>query len=199
MPEGVSNLFWDSCVFYAFLDQGTTHDISGIEQYLHEARNGKHRIYVASLVLAEVVPSAITKPDIGTFQDFIEDLQGAVVLMNPSPDVMHQAALLKDLPYRKAKASKVRRLSTTDAIILASCLEVRDIFRTKIDAFHTFDDGKKRDPVDGKMVPLISYQDWCDGFTPEQKATAAPVISLNRRKPDHPSPTLTLHRPTIKY
>jgi predicted nucleic acid-binding protein len=192
MPEDISNLFWDSCVFYAFLDQGTSHNVAGIEQYLHEARNGKHRIYSSSLVLAEVVPSAITKPGVGTFQDFIEDLQGAVILMNSSPDVMHRAALLKDLPYKKANASKVRRLSTTDAIMFASCLEVRDVLGIKIDAFHTFDDGKKRNPVDGKMVPLISYQDWCDGFTPDQKALAAHVINLNRREPDHPSPTLTL-------
>jgi predicted nucleic acid-binding protein len=191
MPGDAANLFWDSCIFYSFLDKGTTQDVSGIEQYLYEARNGKCRIYASSLVLAEVVPSAITKQDIGTFHNFIDDLQGAVYIADPSPDVMHQAALLKDLPYRKVGASKARRLSTTDAIILATCLEVRDAFRVKIDAFHTFDDGKKRDPVEGKMVPLISYQDWCDGFSERQKALAAPVINLNRRKPDHPAPTLS--------
>ena len=106
----MSNLFWDSCVFYAYLDKETTHDAAGIDQYLHEAKNGTHRIYASSLVLAEVVPSAITKPDIGTFQDFIEDLQGAVTLVTPSPNVMIQAALLKDLPYKKPP-SKGRRLS----------------------------------------------------------------------------------------
>ena len=105
----VPNLFWDSCIFYAYLDSETTHDTSGIEQYLHEARNGEHRLYASSLVLAEVVPSAITKPEVGTFQDFIDDLQGAVTIVTPSPSVMHHAALLKDLPYKKS-TSKGRRL-----------------------------------------------------------------------------------------
>ena len=147
----MSNLFWDSCIFYAYLDSQTTHNIYGIEQYLDEARSGEHRLYASSLVLAEVVPSAITKPEVGTFQSFIDDLQGAVTIVTPSPNVMHQAAVLKDLPYRKA-GSKGRRLSTTDAIMLASCLEIRDDWGVKIDAFHTFDDGKKRGP-EGKMVP----------------------------------------------
>jgi hypothetical protein len=67
---------------------------------------------------------------------------------------------------------------------------VRDVQGVKIDFFHTFDDGKRRDPVDGKMVPLISYENWCEGFTPQQLAVAKPVLDLNRRKPIHPSPTL---------
>ena len=186
----MSNLFWDSCVFYAYLDKETTHDTAGIDQYLHEAKNGTHRIYASSLVLAEVVPSAITKPDIGTFQDFIEDLQGAVTLVTPSPNVMIQAALLKDLPYKKPP-SKGRRLSTPDAIMLASCMEIQGVSDLHIDAFHTFDDGQSRG-LEGKMVPLLSYQDWCYGFTEEQSRLVEPVISVNRCTPDHPEPGLSL-------
>ena len=184
----MSNLFWDSCIFYAYLDSQTPHDISGIEQYLYEARDGKHRIYASSLVLAEVVPSAITKSGIGSFQSFVDDLQGAVTIVAPSPDVMHRAALLKDLPYKKS-SSKGRRLSTPDAIILASCVEIRDSWGLNIDAFHTFDDGKKRGP-DGKMVPLLSYHEWCEGFTPKQLKIAEPVLQLSRCKPEHPKPYL---------
>ena len=52
----MSNLFWDSCVFYAHLDSQTTLEVKGIDQYLHEARDGLHQIYASSLMLAEVVP-----------------------------------------------------------------------------------------------------------------------------------------------
>ena len=184
----MANLFWDSCVFYAYLDSQTTHDISGIEQYLHEAQNGEHRLYASSLALAEVLPSAITKSDIGTFQSFIDDLQGAITIVTPSPDVMHRAALLRDLPYKKS-TSMGRRLSTTDAIILASCLEIKDAWGLSIDAFHTFDDGKKRGP-EGKMVPLLSFHEWCEGFTQDWLKIADPVIQLSRCKPEHPAPYL---------
>src|SRR5712671_1162931 len=120
MADEVSHLFWDSCVFYAYLnDERAAYDVDSIAQYLQEARNGRHRIYASSLVLAEVTPSAITRPDIGSFQQFIDDLQGAVVLGDPTPNVMHAAARLKDLPYRKGN-SPGRRLGTADAIMLAS-------------------------------------------------------------------------------
>ena len=184
----MSNLFWDSCVFYAYLDSQTTLDTSGIEQYLHEAQSGKHRLYASSLVLAEVVPSAITRQDVGTFQGFIDDLQSAVTIVTPSPDVMHRAALLKDLPYKKG-TSRGRRLSTTDAIMFASCLEIKEAWELNIDAFHTFDDGKKRG-LEGRMVPLLSYEEWCEDFTSEELRIVEPVIQLNRCKPDHGSPYL---------
>lgn len=184
----MANLFWDSSVFYAFLDGNSVHDTSGIEQYLYETRNGEHRIYASSLVLAEVIPSAITRPNVGSLQDFIDDLESAVTIVTPSPDVMHRAARLKDLPYQKAN-SRGRRLGTPDAIILASCLEIMEMWNINIDAFHTFDDGKTRGPQ-GRMIPLISYQDWCEGFATVHLAVAEPVIRLNRCKPIHPRPRL---------
>lgn len=190
MADTASHLFWDSCVFYAFLrDERGSYDIDSIAQYLQEAKVGKHRIYASSLVLAEVVPSAITRPDIGTFEDFLNDLQGAVTVIGPSPNVMLAAAKLKDLPYKKG-ISPGRRLSTPDAIMLAGCLDLIQVHGIRIDAFHTFDDGRKRDPVHGRMVPLISYQDWCEGFAPNEMAVAQPVINLNRKPPIHPSPEL---------
>lgn len=121
MAGAVSHLFWDSCVFYAFLkDERAVYDIDSIAQYL-----------------------------------------------------------------------QTRRLSTPDAIFLASCVELKQAHGIKIDVFHTFDDGKKRDPVDGKMVPLLSYQEWCHEFLPSQMVIAQPVIDLNRGRPIHPSPKMT--------
>ena len=96
---------------------------------------------------------------------------------------MHRVALLKDLPYKKTN-SKGRRISTTDAIMLASCLEVSDVWGIRIDAFHTFDDGKRRGP-EGKMVPLISYHDWCQSLTAEQLEVATPVMQLTRIFHEH--------------
>lgn len=184
------NLFWDSCVFFAFLrDERSSYDVDSIAQYLQEAKDGKHQIFTSSIALAEVLPSAIKKADIGSFEDFVDDYRGAISVVDPSPNVMTYAAKLKDLPYRKGN-SPGRRLSTPDAIMLSSCVELIDVNGVKIDFFHTFDDGKKRDPVNGKMVPLISYEQWCEGFTREQMAIAGRVTSLNRRLPIHPSPSL---------
>jgi hypothetical protein len=101
---------------------------------------------------------------------------------------MNLAAQLKDLPYKKGNSGK-RRLGTPDAIMFASCLTAQDVLGVKIDFFHTFDDGKKRGP-DGKGIPLISYEDWCEGFNNDQMRVADRVIKLNRRKPIHPRPDM---------
>ncbi|MBV9201639.1 MAG: PIN domain-containing protein [Alphaproteobacteria bacterium] len=140
MANGKSHLFWDSCVFNAFLrDERDAYDVDSIAQYLTEAREGKHQIYASSLVFAELLPSAITKPGIGSFNDFVEDVQGAITIVDTTPNIMQAAAYLRDLPYKKGN-SPGRRLATPDAIMLATAILVRDQFGVSLDFFHTFDD-----------------------------------------------------------
>lgn len=72
MADGKAHLFWDSCVFYAFLrDEKHAYDVDSIAQYIDEAREGKCQIYASSMVYAELIPSAITKPGIGSFREFV--------------------------------------------------------------------------------------------------------------------------------
>jgi hypothetical protein len=183
-----SNLFWDSCIFTAFLrDERGAYDINSIEQYLTEAREGKHQIYTSSLVFAEVLPSSM-KPGIGSFQDFVDDFQGAIIIVDASPNVTQIAGRLRDLPYRKGTSSG-RRLATPDAIMLASGLYLVEAIGIRLNAFHTFDDGRRRGP-EGRSVPLLSYHEWCEGFTNEQARVAKRVIDLARVPPIHPSPKL---------
>jgi predicted nucleic acid-binding protein len=145
MANGISNLFWDSCVFMAFLrDERAAYDVDSIEQYLTESSDGRHRIYTSSLVFAEVLPSSIIKPEIGSFSDFVDDFRGAIVIIDASPDVMHLAGRLRDLPYRKG-TSPGRRLATPDAIMLASAVHLQQAFGVNLNHFHTYDDGKRRD------------------------------------------------------
>jgi hypothetical protein len=189
MANGVSDLFWDSCVFTAFLrNEQAYYDVNSIEQFLIESRDGKYRIYTSSLVFAEVLPSSITKPEIGSFLDFVDDFRGAVIIIDASPDVMQLAGRLRDLPYRKGTSTR-RRLATPDAIMLASAVHLVHVFSVNLDFFHTYDDGKKRGP-EGRSIPLLSFQDWCEGFTADQMSIAKPVLELDRRRPIHPSPRL---------
>ena len=183
-----SNLFWDSCVFTAFFrDQTAAYDIASIEQYLTEAGEGKHHIYTSSLVFAEILPSSL-KPGVGSFQEFADDFQGAIVIVDASPNVMQIAGRLRDLPYRKG-TSPGRRLATPDSIMLASAVYLTEAVGVRLAAFHTFDDGRRRDP-DGRSVPLLSYHEWCEGFTPEQMRVAKAVVDMPRQRPVHPAPKL---------
>src|SRR5512132_1454929 len=108
-----THLFWASCVFMAYLaDQRHAYDVDSINRFLQEAQSGRWRIYTSTIAIAEVRPSQIVK-NVGSFTDFLEDLQGAVVLVDPDPNIMELASRLRDLPYQKT-GSKNPLLSTPD-------------------------------------------------------------------------------------
>jgi len=52
------NLFWDSCVFNAFLyEESDSYDIESIDQYIDEAKSGRFKIYTSSIIFAEIAGS----------------------------------------------------------------------------------------------------------------------------------------------
>jgi hypothetical protein len=185
-----THLFWDSCVFYAYFNNNTAaYDLSGIEQYIEEAAGGSVVIHTCSVALAEVVPSAFVGGNHGSFQDFLRDFRGAVRLVDINPNVMLTAGRLKDLPYRKSN-SPGRKLGTGDAIMLAACIHLVENYGISVEAFHTFDAGKCRGLDGGRGMPLLGYEEWCEGFDATQRALAQKVINLKRCNPAHPSPSL---------
>jgi len=184
MADVASNLFWDSCVFSAFLyDEKDTYDLAPIEQYLAEAKAGKHKIYTSSVVFAEVATSKIKHKKLGTMGDLIRDFTGSVIVIDPSVNVMQLSGRLRDIRYKKGQSDK-RVLSTGDAVMLATALHLEDAYNVKVDVFHTYDNAKK------KFVPILSFQDWCEGLMGDQAKCAKRVCDLRRSKPIHSSPRL---------
>ena len=185
MADRLKNYFWDSCCFIAYLNNEThAYDVASLEQFIDDAKNGKAMIHTSTIALAEIRPSFMKKRSIGSFAEFMEDMNGAVVLADATPNIMIASGHYKDLKYTKSN-SKGRNLSTPDAIMLATCIHLMDDAGVSIDCFLTFDDGKKRG-FDGKAVPLLSYQEWCTGFAENEFASR--IIRLPRQKPIHPEP-----------
>jgi len=188
----VTNLFWDSNVFIAFLnDEKDIYPVPSIQQYLEDAKLGQCKIYTSSIIFSEVTPKRIAKSEYGTFNDFLGDFRSQVVTIGNDPNIGSLSGELKDLQYKKG-TSTTRILTTGDAIMLATALELESTYGVKIDAFHTFDNGGgPRSPEGGKGIPLLTYQEWCEGI--ENDPLAKRVIGLNRCKPIHPTPNMFNH------
>jgi hypothetical protein len=119
------------------------------------------------------------------FVDFLNDYEGIINQVAADPSVMYVAAEIKDLRYQKSGG--IREVGTLDAIHLASALALINTFGVPLAAFHIFDDGKGKS-TNGKAVPLLSYEEWCESCSADPSARQ--VIALRRTKPDHPNPRL---------
>jgi len=192
MVDNPPNYFWDSCVFTAFLqNEVNAYDVNSISQYLLDARESKCKIYTSSIVFAEVLPSQIKNKKIHDFNDFVDDFRGAISIIDATANIVQVAGKLRDLPYSKSKGTRI--LGTADSIMLATSLYANDVFGIEIEAFHTYDKGKKRGEDGSKNVPLLNYQEWCEKQTKAQLSISQKIIDLNRCAPVHPTPDLFAH------
>lgn len=162
-----------------------------IQQYLEEAQLGQCKIYTSSIIFSEVTPRRIAKSEYGTFHDFLGDFRSQVITIGNDPNIGALYGELKDLAYKKGTSTR-RILTTGDAIMLATALEMKSAYNVNIDAFHTFDNGGgARSPEGGKAIPMLTYEEWCEGI--EDEPLARRVIELKRCKPIHPSPKMFNH------
>jgi hypothetical protein len=174
------------------MDEQAAYDIPSIESFLEDAKQGRLKIYASTISSAEVLPSQMKTA--ASFEAFMEDFEGAIVPVDPSPIVMTLSGRLRDLPYRKG-TSVNRRLSTPDAIILATAVHLVEGYGVKLDCIHTFDGGGKKDLDGNRSIPILGYETWCEGFSPHQQAIADKVIRIPRCKPSHPAPKLPFAGP----
>lgn len=187
----MQNLFWDSNVFLAFLNrENIAYDVDSIKQFLEDTKapKNKYKIYTSIITLAEISPRKLAKSDYESFQEFLDDFEGAIEIMADDPNIMYLAGRLRDVKYKKGN-EEGRILTLGDAIMLATAIELEETFGVSINYFHTFDDGKgKKGPEGAKGISLLNFQDWCEGIQNDPDVTR--VRKLNRCKPDHPEKKL---------
>jgi predicted nucleic acid-binding protein len=190
MPH--ENWYWDTCIFIAFLNNNRSAygaHIDQIGQFLDDCRRGDCSIYTSTITLAEITKKHLVNSAYRNFSDFLQDFGGSITQVVADPNVMLLAAAIRGLTY--TKTGGMREMGTPDAIHLASAIVLEKNYGVPISAFHTFDNGKARG-LEGKSVPLLSYDQWCEVCADDP--VAQQVLTLNRTHPDHPNPQLPLQR-----
>ena len=186
---------WDSCVLYRWLNGVPNEYVDHIGKYLDESRGGHLQIFYSTITLAEVRPSKVNKPGL-TAREIIDGVNGTLIPVTPSPDIMDLAGRLRDARYRHIngpeKQAAQRDLSLGDAIHLATGIALREEYGVQGLALHTFDRGKRKDSEAGKKtVPLIGYENWCRDCKDDEDVQRA--IDLPKLEPEHP----LCKRPTV--
>jgi hypothetical protein len=182
----IKSFLWDSCVLYRWLSKSPDEYVNHIDQHLKDAIAGRANIFISSVALAELRPSKVSMPGL-TPAAIMSKLLSVIKVVDANPDIMSMAGSLKDhrfIAFDDPKAKeRTRELGTGDAIQLATAVWMNEIAEVKGLEFHTFDDGKARHSIDGKCVPLLSFQNWCKGL--DDAALVQSVKAIKRKIPEH--------------
>jgi hypothetical protein len=179
--------FWDSCVFYKFLNKAANAPYTAdVVQFIEDAKRGEIDILCSTLIMAEIRPSALIRGGYPSILRFLDDMKGAFRLIGPTPDIMQKTAILKDHKY-KHKAKEPRDISTPDAIHLLTCLHAKEDLGFDEIIFHTFDNGGGKN-WEGKCVPLLTFQEWTDGTS--NIPLIGKIAAMKREIPIHSTPHL---------
>lgn len=184
-----TSYLWDTCVLYRLLQGSPTPFVDHIEKHLEDCLNSKCEIYISSISLAEIRPSAINRPGLSPIQ-VLSSISSNFIVIDTSPNIMSLAGILRDQKYQQSDGPESRAaerpLGLGDAIQLSTAVSLREEFGVQNLTFHSFDEGKRRDSESGgkKTVPMIGFEKWCRACSDNE--TVQKVISVPKKLPEHP-------------
>lgn len=182
-----NNLFWDSCVIARYLTENPIDLVADIALFLDEAKAGKYKIFMSTMVMAEVKPYQLQQKGFQDFQKLIDDIQSAAVLIGPTPSILMRSARLQEHLYHRTPKDpdeNNRVLTGMDAVHLATCLHLKESQGVKDIVFHTLDDGGSSNSRP-KSVSLLQFEKYAVHLQNDPDVKA--VCDLWRCKPVHPA------------
>ena len=157
-----------------------------IETILTEAAVHKRRVWVSSLLFAELRPSTFVPGRFSTLFELTRYIRALATLVTPDPNAMLRVARLRDVKWHipgddREAEGKPRAMALGDAMQIASALWVKEAIGVPDLEFLTFDDWCSPDGKPGNRLCLLHLQDYAVdvGVSPDVKA----AIRLTRLEP----------------
>jgi hypothetical protein len=157
-----------------------------IERILTQAAAAKRRVWVSSILFAQLRPSLFLPGRFDTLDDLTRYIRSLATLVAPDPNTMLRVARLRDAKWqRPAEAGepdeKPRTLSFGDAIEIASALWVKEAAGVADLKFLMFDDWSPADATGGGRLSLLRLQDYAQDARANSDVMAA--VRLTRIEP----------------
>jgi hypothetical protein len=136
-----------------------------IETILTEAAVAKRRVWVSSVLFAELRPSTFVPGRFASLFELTRYVRALATLVTPDPNAMLRVARLRDAKWQMPadvheEEGKWRRMSLGDAMQIASALWVKEAIGVPDLEFLTFDDWCSDDPERGDRLCLLHLQDY---------------------------------------
>jgi hypothetical protein len=157
-----------------------------VETILTEAAVHKRRVWVSSVLFAELRPSMFVPGRFATLFELTRYIRALATLVTPDPNAMLRVAKLRDAKWLMpgdGQEGKPRTLSLGDAMQVASALWVKEAIGVPDLEFLTFDDWCSPDAGRGDRLCLLHLQDYAvEEGAPEDVKTPA-LIRRARLEP----------------
>jgi hypothetical protein len=157
-----------------------------IETILTQAAVGKRRVWVSSILFAQLRPSMFIPGRFDTLEDLTRYIRSLATLVTPDPNTMLRVARLRDAKWQRSDEvreaeEKPRTLSFGDAIEITSALWVKEAAGVADLKFLMFDDWSSTDAKGGGRLSLLRLQDYALDARNNSDVMAA--VGLTRIQP----------------
>ena len=170
-----------------------------IDTILTRAAVLKRRVWVSSMLFAELRPSMFVPGRFGAFQALTRYIRSLVTLVTPDPNTMLRVARLRDAKWQRpahvrGADEKPRTMSFTDAVQIASALWVKEAGGVADLKFLMFDEAKGR-PASLAPAPSGLRDGWACQFGRPGGGAIDPHSALSSGPLD---PTISASRTRIR-
>lgn len=157
-----------------------------IERILTQAAVAKRRVWVSSLLFAELKPSMFVPGRFDTREGLTRYIRSLATLVTPDPNTMLRVARLRDAKWQRpadmhGAEEKPRMMSLSDAIQVASALWVKEAAGVTDLKFLMFDDWSASEAKNGARLSLLRLQDYAQDARANSDVMAA--VRLTRIQP----------------
>src|SRR5271169_1079001 len=158
-----------------------------IDRILTQAAVAKRRVWVSSLLFAELRPSMFVPGRFATLQELARYIRSLATLVTPDPNTMLRVARLRDAKWQRVAGSrsldeKPRTMSFSDAVQIASALWVKEAGGVPDLKFLMFDDWSSNEARGtGARLSLPRLQDYAGDARANSDVMAA--VRLTRIQP----------------
>ena len=157
-----------------------------IDNLLTQAAVTKRRVWMSSMLFAELRPSMFVRGRFETLHELTRYIRSLATLVTPDPNTMLRVARLRDAKWQRpvglrGAEEKPRIMSFGDAIQIASALWVKEAGGVTDLKFLMFDDWSPGEANGGARLSLLRLQDYAEEARANSDVMAA--VRLIRMQP----------------
>jgi hypothetical protein len=137
-----------------------------IETILTQAVVAKRRVWISSMLFAELRPSMFVAGRFDTLFELTRYLRALATVVTPDPNTMMRAARLRDEKWKTPAGTqgheKLRSMSLSDAIQVASALWVKEAIGIPDLEFLMFDERSCNKGGNGRRLSLLGLENYAE-------------------------------------